>query len=338
MRGPFGRDKRSLMSSSSRKDTAVGVLRLEASHLDALAAAFDEDKSRIEALNSAIDLILGVKSHVIVVGVGKSGQIGQKIAASFASTGTPAFFMHPTEASHGDLGMVTADCLVLAISNSGESREMGDVLTYCRSLAVPVISITQNARSTLGQNSDVVLELTPCEEAGLNGLAPTSSTTQCLALGDALVVATMSEKRVSELDFARRHPGGKLGRGLQTVANWMALHPSEPPIIEQAADMSEVVSTMTSGQEGCVAVVDENKLMVGIITDGDLRRNLSPDMFKKTAGDIMTRDPLSFTPNSIMRDVVKTLTDRRMSNAFVLDAGRPVAVLHMKSLTTQGYV
>lgn len=322
----------------ARIDEAVRVMRAEAEHVQALADAFATDTSRGEALCSAVDLILDTHGHVIVVGVGKSGQIGVKIAASFASTGTPAFFMHPTEASHGDLGMVTKDCLVLAISNSGESQELTDVLHYCHKTNVPVVGITREPTSTLGRASTVVLQLTPSEEACINGLAPTTSTTNTLALGDALVVATMSEKQISEQDFARRHPGGKLGRGLQSVADWMALHPSPPPTIPAEAPLPDVISAVSSGEQGCVAVLGEDGQMVGIITDGDLRRALSPDLFDKSAHDIMTTNPLSFTGDVLMRDVVHTLTQRRMANAFVLKAGRPVAVLHMKSLTAQGYV
>ena len=319
-------------------EEALRVLELEAQSLRTLAEDLRDDPLRQAAFADAVALVTRTHGHVIIVGVGKSGHIGLKIAASFASTGTPAFFMHPTEASHGDLGMVTRDCTVVAISNSGESRELADVLHYCTKAGVPVIALTRQPDSMLGRAASVVLQLPETEEACINGLAPTTSTTNTLALGDALVVAVMAEKGVSRDDFGRHHPGGKLGRGLQTVADWRATHPAEPPTVGADAGMQEVVGAVSAGLSGCVAVVDAHGDFLGMITDGDLRRAMTPDMFSKTASDIMTTEP--FTPDDAMtmRSVIDVLTARKIGNAFVVENGKPVAVLNMKTLMTQGYV
>jgi arabinose-5-phosphate isomerase len=324
--------------TSSRLKNAIHVVETEAQGLDALAKGLRSDPALAEAFDAAINILLALKGHLIVVGVGKSGHIGQKLAASFASTGTPAFFMHPTEASHGDLGMVTTDNAVLAISNSGQSAEMTDVLHYCRKSGVPLIGITRNPDSALGVASDVVLRLPDAPEACLNGLAPTTSTTNTLALGDALVVATMAEKGITESDFGRHHPGGKLGRGLHTVADWMALSPQTVPTIAADAPMQEVVLAMSAGQNGCVAVLDADDLFVGMITDGDLRRAMGPDMFSRRALDIATREPITLDEDMLMSEVVELLSRNRIATAFILKARQPIGIVNTKTLMTQGYI
>ena len=324
--------------SSNRIDQARRVIRMEADGLRELDAAFDSDPALPEAFERAVELILATRGHVIVVGVGKSGHIGLKIAASFASTGTPAFFMHPTEASHGDLGMVTPDCTLLAISNSGESRELLDVLRYCTKAGVPVIGLTREPDSRLGRASTAVLSLPHTPEACVNGLAPTTSTTNTLVMGDALVVAVMAERGLSRDDFGRRHPGGKLGRGLQTVGDWMAQDPDTPPRIHAGATIEDVVMAVTEGQHGCVAVTDEAGAFVGMITDGDLRRAMTPDMFTKRARDIMTTEPVTLSEDMLMSRVVNLLTQRNLGNAFVLRERKPVGVVNIKTLMRQGYV
>lgn len=326
------------MTPNQRIDEAVRVIAMEAESLTQLAVGLKSDPAQTAAFSNAIDVILKVSGHLIVVGVGKSGHIGQKLAASFASTGTPSFFMHPTEASHGDLGMVTPNCAVLAISNSGESRELVDVLQYCRKNDIPVIGFTRNAGSTLGRSSTVVLQLPHGQEACINGLAPTTSTTNTLALGDALVVATMAEKGVSKNDFGRHHPGGKLGRGLQTVGDWFAMNTQTPPTINASAGIEDVVLAVSTGQNGCVAVTDPNGSFMGMITDGDLRRAMKPDMFSKTADEIMTDDPITLSLDMMMSEVIERLTRKRVGNAFVIDNDKPVAVVNIKTLMTQGYL
>lgn len=324
------------MSKNSRITDALRVIRLEAEGLNHLADALGSHGA--QAFSEAVETVLGATGYLVVIGVGKSGHIAQKLAASFASTGTPAFFMHPTEASHGDLGMVKSDSVVLALSNGGESRELIDVLHYCTKASIPVIGMTRAPDSTLGRASKIVLQLPDTAEACPNGLAPTTSTTNMLALGDALIVATMTERGVTRTDFGRRHPGGKLGRGLHTVGDWMALHPSPPPLISDTAHVPDVVSAMSEGQSGCVAVVDATGQFVGMITDGDLRRAMTPDMFSRNARDIMTANATTLNADQRMSEVIEILQARRIANAFVVQDGVPVAVVDMKDLMTQGYV
>ncbi|MBR9824344.1 MAG: KpsF/GutQ family sugar-phosphate isomerase [Alphaproteobacteria bacterium] len=308
------------------------VLQAEASAIEQIIPLLGEEFS------TAVDLILNSGNYLVVVGVGKSGLIGQKIAASFASTGTPSFFMHPTEASHGDLGMLARGCVVLAISNSGESREMRDVLSYARRNEIPVIGITRNVSSTLGRFSEVVLRLPNVPEVCINGMAPTTSTTNTLALGDALVVATMAERNFSREDFAHRHPGGKLGLQLQTLTDWMSLHPHEPPLVRETDDMQSLVMTISDGQNGCAAVVDEDGRMIGMITDGDLRRAMDESFMSKTVADVMVESPYMLNETMLMSEVVKLFTENRISNAFIVRDGKPVGVVHIKSLLLEGYV
>jgi len=310
---------------------ALDVIKTEVSGLEALAKGLDD------TFTVAVNTILSAQNYLIVVGVGKSGHIGQKIAASFASTGTPSFFMHPTEASHGDLGMVTKGSVILAISNSGESRELRDVLQYAQRHNIPVISITKNPRSTLAQFSATTLRLPDAPEACPNGIAPTTSTTNTLALGDALVVATMIERGFTLEDFGARHPGGKIGMGLQTVEEWLAIHPKNIPMVSIDSPMSETVSVISKGAQGCAAVID-GETMAGIITDGDLRRAMDNYFFKKSAKDVMTPSPLTLTKSMRISQVIETFTEKRISNAFVVDEGRLLGVIDMKSLLQEGYL
>ena len=319
-------------------ERALDVIRAEAAALEAVAAQLETDVSARQAFTEAVDIITGVAGHLIVVGIGKSGHIGAKLAASFASTGTPSFFMHPAEASHGDLGMVTRQCAVLAISRGGESREMLDVLHYCAREDVPVIAVTSAPASTLGRAARVALVLPDTPEACPNGLAPTTSTTSALALGDALMVAVMARTGVSPQDFGRHHPGGKLGRGLQTVREWMAFADAPPPVTDADARMDAVILAMSEGQEGCVAVTDEGGRMVGMITDGDLRRAMAPDLFARRAADVMTSDPYTAGPDQRMGEIVQAMAERRIGTAFVVEDGRPVAVINTKTLMRQGYI
>ena len=311
--------------------TAKDVIAAEINGLRALTDCIDS------SFEAAIKLILKAPTYLIVVGVGKSGHIGQKIAASFASTGTPSFFMHPTEASHGDLGMVSKGCVILAISNSGESRELRDVLLFAKANTVPVISITKNAASTLADYSDVTLRLPEAPEACPNGIAPTTSTTNTLALGDALVVAVMTQRGFTLEDFGKRHPGGKIGLQLQTVAQWLAAHPKNIPTVSANAAMDVTITAISKGAKGCAAVIDDKGQMIGIITDGDLRRALDANFSKKTAQQIMTPSPRSLSPQMPMKEVIDLFTQNRISNGFVVEDGRPLGVIDMKSLLEEGY-
>jgi arabinose-5-phosphate isomerase len=329
---PDGTPKDNAPFAETDDRLAGDVIDTEIAALHALKAGLDGSFSR------AVDLVTGCMGHVIVSGVGKSGHIGAKISASLASTGTPSFFLHPTEASHGDLGMVTANCVILALSYSGESRELTDVLRFAKRQAVPIIGMTRAADSTLGRFSDVLLRLPAVAEACPNGLAPTSSTTMTLALGDALTVAAMSRKGFSRDDFGSRHPGGKLGRSLQTVREYLMGREQSVPTVARNAKLSDVVVDISKGRLGCVAVVDDEGGFAGMITDGDIRRAISPDFFSRSAADIMTASPTTFRPEQRISEVIATLTELRVSNAFVLDGGRPVGVLHTKDLLVEGYM
>ncbi len=313
-------------------ETAKRVLQVERDSIDALIGTIDDQ------FQAAIELIAASESYVIVTGVGKSGHIGQKIAASFASTGTPSFFLHPTEASHGDLGVIVPGAVVLAISYSGESRELVDVLRFCQTRNVPVVGMTRSKTSTLGRLSEIVLELPTVQEACPNGLAPTSSTTITLALGDAIMIALMAKRGFGRDDFGERHPGGKLGKSLHTVADYLAIRTEDLPTIRDDASIEDVIIGLTVGRKGCLGVLDEQGIFSGIITDGDLRRAFASGLEGKTAIDIMTSDPITFSETDRMAGVVQVMTENRISNGFVLNDGRPVGVVHLKDLLADGYV
>jgi len=329
-----------MTENKSEKDNAIiqarRVILAESESLVALADSLVGAKA--DAFNAAVTAISECQGHLIVVGVGKSGHIGQKLAASFASTGTPSFFMHPTEASHGDLGMVTTSSVVLAISSSGESQELANVLGYCRRLSVPVIAITQKSDSSLSRNSTIVLEIPEREEACVNGLAPTTSTTMTLALGDALVVAVMDRRNFTPEDFGRRHPGGKLGRRLQKIRDWIAENAQVIPRVSLDTSAQDLILAMTKGQNGCVAVMDEASIFAGIITDGDLRRAMSPGIFDLAAKDLMTAGGVSFDPEQTMGEAIDLLFEKKIGVAFVLENGRPIGLINTKTLALQGYI
>lgn len=317
---------------AARIECAKEVIRSEQAGLVALIETIDE------AFSKSVELILKTKGYLIVVGVGKSGHIGQKIAASFASTGTPAFFMHPTEASHGDLGMVSPDATLLIFSSSGESRELRDVINYAGKTGVNIIGVTKNPNSTLGKSATLVLRLPSTPEACPNGLAPTTSTTNSLALADALMVSVMTERGFTREEFGQRHPGGKLGLQLQTVDEWLAIRPRITPKILYSRPMSDVIVAITENRMGCVAVVDDNDLLMGLITDGDLRRALTVDIFSQKPADIMTTNPISLTRDMTIRRVVDLFADKRISNAFVVEDGKSIGLIDMKTLLEEGYI
>jgi len=302
---------------------ADGLLALEAS----LGAGFE----------TAVETILTGKGHLIVVGLGKSGHIGRKIAASFASTGTPAFFLHPSEAAHGDLGMIRPDAVVLGLSNSGESDEVNGVISYANSLGNDTIAITSAAQSTLARGVDTALVLPDAPEACPNNLAPTTSTTLTLALGDALCVAVMQARGFTADDFGARHPAGKLGFGLQRLGDYLAAQADHVPLVQTEAAMPDVILAMTSGGKGCVGV-SRDETLVGIITDGDLRRAMGNDIMQKRASDIMTAKPFTLSPDVRMKDAVAAFTQRKIGNAFVLEGDKIVGLLDLKTLLATGNV
>ena len=313
-------------------ERARSVIQLNIAALQKLDETLDDSIAR------ACAIILSRPGYVVVTGMGKSGHIGGKIAATMASTGTNAFFVHPAEMSHGDLGMLRPDVTVLAISNSGESRELRDPLIYCQRNNIPVIGITQRKDSLLGRHSQVVLEMPKVAEACPEGLAPTTSTLMTLALGDALSMVLMEQRGFTREDFGLHHPGGALGMSLQSVREWMGDHSAVPTSVPLDAHFTDIVSAITKGRKGTVAVLNPDETLAGIITDGDVRRAFSHDISAITAADIMSRSPITVDPDQRMRDVVDLLTTNKISNLYVVENERPVAVIHLAELMQAGYV
>ena len=294
-----------------------------------------KDSVKAENLTKALDFMQNSKARIIITGMGKSGHIGRKIAASLASTGTPSFFVHPAEASHGDLGMITEDDVVVAISNSGESRELIDILNYCKRFGIKLIAITKNAESSLGKAGDVVLELPNNGEACPLGLAPTSSTTATLVLGDILTVGMIERKGFSKEDFNDRHPGGKLGSILKRVSDLMHTG-QEMPILDENSNMQAVLLEMTSKRLGCVGFINQTGDLTGILTDGDLRRCLSSKILEEKAIDLMTRNPKTVSPNAMTAEALKIMHDKKITNLFVLEGKKPIGVIHIHDLLNNG--
>ena len=286
-------------------------------------------------LSQALDVMQSTKGRVIVTGMGKSGHVGSKIAATLASTGTPSFFVHPGEASHGDLGMVTENDVVLAISNSGETKELSDIITYCKRYGIPLIAITKNPNSTLGRMGDILLKLPDDGEACPLGLAPTSSTTATIVLGDILAICLLERKGFSKTDFKQRHPGGKLGSFLQKVSDLMHKG-DEIPLVYDTALMQEALLMMTSKMLGCVGIIDKDRHLIGIITDGDLRRNLSADLATKKVTDVMTKNPKITTPDTLVAEAVKIMNEKKITQLFVIDNEQPVGIIHLHDCLKAG--
>lgn len=285
----------------------------------------------------ALDIIEKNKGRVIVTGMGKSGHVGSKIAATFASTGTPAFFLHPSEASHGDLGMITKSDVVVAISNSGESKELLDILQYCRRFSIPLIAITKNAESSLGKNSDLILLLPDNREACPLGLAPMSSTTATMVMGDILAAALMVRRGFTEQDFKLRHPGGKLGSILRHVSDIMHTG-DELPLVDEDAIMQEALITMSAKMLGCVGITNKSGELIGVITDGDLRRWMSPDLITEKVIKVMTKNPRTVEPDVLIAEAVNIMnnTGRGITNMFVVDGKKPIGIVHIHDCLRAG--
>ena len=321
------------MQKSQMELDRISAIKTIDSEIDTINRLKDSVKA--ENLTKALDFMQNSKGRIIITGMGKSGHIGRKIAASLASTGTPSFFVHPAEASHGDLGMITEDDVVVAISNSGESRELIDILNYCKRFGIKLIAITKNAESSLGKAGDVVLELPNNGEACPLGLAPTSSTTATLVLGDILTVGMIERKGFSKEDFNDRHPGGKLGSILKRVSDLMHTG-QEMPILDENSNMQAVLLEMTSKRLGCVGFINQTGDLTGILTDGDLRRCLSSKILEEKAIDLMTRNPKTVSPNAMTAEALKIMHDKKITNLFVLEGKKPVGVIHIHDLLNNG--
>jgi arabinose-5-phosphate isomerase len=309
--------------------SAKRVLRLEAEGIAELIESLDESFTR------ALLLLQNVTGRVVVTGMGKSGHVARKIAATFASTGTPASFVHPAEASHGDLGMITEHDAVIALSNSGETSELADLVTYAKRFEIPLIGITGRRESTLADAADVALVLPDSPEACPMGLAPTTSTTVMLALGDAIAVALLERKGFSADDFHLLHPGGKLGRRLLRVSAIM--HTDDAvPLARREMAMSEALLIMTAKSFGCVGIVDDAGRLQGIVTDGDLRRHMSDHLLALTAGEVMTPGPRTIGRNALASEALGLMNARSITNLFVVEDGRPVGIVHVHDCLRAG--
>jgi len=313
-------------------DVARDVLATEAAGLHALAAALDG------AFVRAVDLMAAATGRIVVSGMGKSGHVARKIAAPLASTGAPALFVHPAEASHGDLGMIVAGDAVLALSNSGETAELADLIAHSRRYGLPLVAITARPESTLARAADAVLLLPVAREACPMGLAPTTSTTMQMALGDALAVALLTRRGFGPADFRQFHPGGKLGARLRRVRELM--HPGDAlPLAGPATAMDAALVEMTGKRFGCLGVTDAEGRLCGIFTDGDLRRAMGRDLFARRLGEVMNPHPRTIGPEALAAEALHMMNtpDRPITALFVVDeARRPVGILHIHDLLRAG--
>lgn len=309
--------------------SARRVLDAEVQGIHALAASLGD------GFVGALDIFAAVSGRVVVTGMGKSGHVGRKIAATLASTGTPSFYVHPGEASHGDLGMIARGDAVFAFSNSGETPELADIIAYAKRFEVPLVGVSGRADSTLARAADVALVLPDAAEACPMGLAPTTSTTVMLALGDAVAVALLERKGFSADDFHALHPGGKLGRRLLKVADLMH-GGDELPLIPGDMVMSEALIVMTTKRFGCLGIVGDGGMLEGIITDGDLRRHMRPDLLELTAAEVMTRGVKTLKPALHAGEALRFMNDRNITNVFVVDGDKPVGILHIHDCLRAG--
>jgi arabinose-5-phosphate isomerase len=309
--------------------TGREVLEIESRALASLVGRLDENFAK------AVDLLAGIKSRVIVTGIGKSGLISRKIAATLASCGTPALFIHPAEAGHGDLGMILKDDVILAISYSGETKEIVDLLDFIKRIGVKLIAITGNRNSRIAKYSDIVLDAKVEREAGPENMVPTASSTAALALGDALAIALMKKKRFGEKEYAFFHPKGQLGRKIVKVA--MLMHTGEEiPRVTAATPMLEAIEEMTRRSLGMTCVVGENNKLLGIITDGDLRRMMRKhraDLFQKTAQECMTPDPVTIDGEGLAAEALNLMEEKKITSLVIKNQeGQVEGIIHLHDL------
>src|SRR5277367_5053236 len=314
--------------------SALRTLDVEGSGITAIAAALQSDLGAPFA--AAAGLIRNARGRLIVTGLGKSGHIGRKVAATFASTGTPAFFVHAAEASHGDLGMITADDVILALSWSGEQAEMKNLITYAARFRIPLIAMTAERESTLSKAADVALTLPKAREACPHNLAPTTSSLMLLALGDALAIALLEGRGFTSVDFSVLHPGGKLGAMLKYVRDLM--HAGDAiPLRPLGTKMSDALVEMSSKGFGCVGIVDGRGHVVGIVTDGDLRRHIMrPDLMTALVDDVMTRNPKTIGGDLLASEALEMLNSAKITTLIVTEARKPVGIVHLHDFLRAG--
>jgi arabinose-5-phosphate isomerase len=325
--GAMSADDEALIACGLRtlEAEAVGLAALGTAMRDGLGAAFV----------AAAALIKAARGRVIVTGMGKSGHVGNKIAATLSSTGTPAFFVHPAEASHGDLGMITPDDVIIALSWSGETAELKNLIDYSRRFRIGLIAVTADGTSTLGKAADVALVLPQAREACPHNVAPTTSSLMQLALGDALAIALLESRGFTAIDFRNLHPGGRLGAALTFVRDLMHSGP-EMPLKPVGTRMSDALVEMSAKRFGCVGIIGPAGDLVGIITDGDLRRHMRPDLLEARVEDVMTTGPNTVRPDQLASEALEFLNSKKRTVLFVVEGRRAVGLLHMHDLLRAG--
>lgn len=316
-------DKKSYINS------AITTIKTEISGLESLLEFFGDDYIK------AVDLILNCKGKTIISGMGKSGHIGNKIAATLASTGTPSFFIHPGEASHGDLGMITKDDVVILLSNSGETKELRDIIYYCKRFEIPIIGMIRRAESELTKASTVPLVLPAIPEANSVN-APTTSTTMMIALGDAIAVSLIDARGFNSEKFGVFHPGGKLGSHFTKVKDLMRSG-KDVPLVKESQKIPKILLEMTSKHLGCSGVIDSENKLIGIITDGDLRRHVSKDFLKQSAQTIMTQNPITTTADTLAAEAIAIMNKKSITSLMVLNEKQEVkGILHLHDCLRSG--
>jgi arabinose-5-phosphate isomerase len=313
--------------------SAFRTLETESDGLTALAAAMADGLGA--PFTAAVETIRAARGRVIVTGMGKSGHVARKIAATLASTGTPAFFVHAADASHGDLGMITSDDVMLALSWSGETEELKDLINYSRRFRIALIAVTVNLESTLGKAADIVLVLPSAREACPHNLAPTTSSLMQLALGDALAIALLESRGFTAVDFGVFHPRGRLGAALKFVRDVM--HPGDAvPLIARGVPMSEAIVEMSAKGFGCVAVIEATGKLAGVITDGDLRRHMRANLLQAMVDDVMTASPKTVRPDQLASEALQILNASKITALIVVEMDRPVGIVHFHDLLRAG--
>ncbi len=305
--------------------TGKKVIDIEIKALELLKKDISSDFSKV------ISILINCKGKIVISGMGKSGHIASKISSTFSSIGSPSFFIHPSEANHGDLGMIEKNDCIILISNSGESSELINLILHCKKLKIPIVSITSNLKSTLAKKSNVSLSIPQNIEACPLELAPTSSTTCTLVLGDALAVTLLKKRGFTTKDFHALHPGGKLGQIMLQVKEIMKTKKALP-IIKKNHKISDAILEMTSKGKGCVGIVSDKGILVGVITDGDLRRHMSPNLLNKSVVEVMTKKPKTLSPSTLVSKALEMMNNRSITNYFITENKKPVGILHMHDI------
>jgi arabinose-5-phosphate isomerase len=329
---PKHKPRHKLAEPSGLLLSGLRTLEAEAGGIAALTAAMQDGLG--PAFTAAVDMVRAARGRVIVTGMGKSGHVGNKIAATLSSTGTPAFFVHPAEASHGDLGMITRDDVIMALSWSGETVELKNLIDYSRRHRIGLIAVTVDPDSTLAKAADIVLTMPQAREACPHNLAPTTSSLMQLALGDALAIALLESRGFTALDFGALHPGGRLGAALKSVRDLMH-GGAKIPLAPMGSAMSDALVEMTAKGFGCVGILDRGAL-VGIITDGDLRRKMRPDLLETKVDAVMTRTPKTVRPDQLASEALEILNSSKITALFVVEASAPIGIIHLHDLLRAG--